>query len=90
MDNSLYSSNHFELYFEFATILFNLVYVSKLTRTLNYCISFSPDHCQIQDLSMKRVLSRGHEFRGLYILETMVPKSVFCSRVVTPFKLHCL
>ena len=68
---------------------FNLIYVSKLTRTLNCSISFFPDHCLIQDLSMKRIIGRGSEFRGFYILETKVSKSIACSRVVTPFELHC-
>ena len=44
-------------------------------------------HYLIQDLSTKR--SGGRDFRGLYILETEVPKSVACFGVVTPFELHC-
>ena len=59
---------------------YNLIYVSKLTRT---------NHCLIQDLSTKRIIGRGRESRDLYILETKVPKSVACSGVVTPFDLHC-
>ena len=38
---------------------------------------------------MKRIIGRGREFAGLYILETEVPKSVACSGVVTPFELYC-
>ena len=68
---------------------FNLIYVSKFTRTLNCSISFFPDHYLIQDLSMERIIDRGCEFGSLYILETKVPKSVACSGVVTPFDLHC-
>ena len=68
---------------------FNLISVSKLTRTLNCSISFFHDHCLIQDLSTKRIIGRGRESGGLYILETEVSKSVVCSRVVTSFKLHC-
>ena len=68
---------------------FNLIFVSKLTRTLNCSISFFFDHCLIQDLSTKRIIGRGCESGGLYILETEVLKSVACSRVVTPFELHC-
>ena len=37
---------------------------------------------------MKRIIGRGRESKGLYIHETEVSKSVACSRVVTPFKLH--
>ena len=63
---------------------FNLIFVSKLTRTLNCSISFFLNHCLIQDLSMKRIIGRGRESEGLYILETDVTKSVACSRVGTP------
>ena len=68
---------------------FNLISVSKLTRTLNCSISFFPDYCFIQDLSTKRIIGRGHEPKGIYILDTEVPKSVAYSRVVTPFESHC-
>ena len=68
---------------------FNLIFVSKLTCTLNCNISFFLDYCLIQDLSTKRVIGRGREFGGLYILETEVPMPVACFGVVTPFELHC-
>ena len=68
---------------------FNLIYVSKLTRTLVCSISFFPDHCLIQDLLMKWIIGRGHESKGLYILEIKVPKSVACFEIITPFELHC-
>ena len=68
---------------------FNLIFVSKLTRTLNYNISFFLDYCLIQDLSTKQIIGRGHEFGSLYILKTEVPKLIACSGVVTPFELHC-
>ena len=68
---------------------FNLIFLSKLTCTLNCSILFFPDYCFIQDLLTKRIISRGRESGGFYILETDVPKSVACSRVVTPFELHC-
>ena len=35
---------------------FNLIYVSKLTRTLNCSISFFHDYCLIQDLLMKWIV----------------------------------
>ena len=63
-----------------AQFSFNLIFVSKLTRTINCSISFFPDHCLIQDLSTKQIISRGRESGGLYILET---------EVLTPFELHC-
>ena len=67
---------------------FNLIYVSKLTRTLNCNISFFPNYCFIQNLSTKRIIGRGSESRGLYILVTEVPKFFSCPGVVT-FELHC-
>ena len=66
-----------------AQFSFNSIYVSKLTRTLNCSISFFPDYCLIQDLSTKRIIGRGRESGGLYVLDTEVPKSVACSGVVT-------
>ena len=68
---------------------FNLIYVSKLTRTLNCSISFFFYYCLIRDLSTKRIISRERKSRGLYILDTEVSKSISCSGVVTPFELHC-
>ena len=68
---------------------FNFISVSKLTCTLNCSISLFLDHCLIQDLSTKRISGRGRESRGLYILETEVPKFVVYFGVVTPFELHC-
>ena len=68
---------------------FNLIFVSKLTRSLNCSISFFSDHCLILDLSTKRIIGRGREYGGLYILEIEVPKYVACYGVVTPFELHC-
>ena len=37
----------------------------------------------------KRIIGRGRESGGLYILDTEVSKSVACSGVLTPFELHC-
>ena len=68
---------------------FNLISMSKLTCTHNCSISFFSDYCLIQDILTKRIIGRGHEFRGLYILKTDVPKSIACSGVITPFELHC-
>ena len=68
---------------------FNLISVSKLTCTLNSNISFFLHYCLIQDLSTKRIISRGHKSGGLYILEPKVPTSIACSGVFTPFELYC-
>ena len=66
---------------------FNLLSVSKLTRDLNCVISFFPDHCLFQDLTTKRIIGRGHESGGLYVLES--PRPVACSSVLSPFEVHC-
>ena len=68
---------------------FNLIYVSKLTHTLNCNISFFPNYCLIQDLSTKQIIGRGRKSGSLYILDPEVPKSIACSEVVIPFELHC-
>ena len=68
---------------------FNLISVSKLTRTLNCSISFFSDYCLIHDFSTKRIIGRGSKSRGLYILDIEMPKSVACFGVVTPFELYC-
>jgi len=40
---------------------FNLISVSTLTRALNYCILFFPNHCLFQDLMTKKIIGKGHE-----------------------------
>ena len=42
---------------------FNLIYVSKLTRTFHCSISLFTDYCFIQDLSTKQIIGRGCESR---------------------------
>ena len=49
---------------------FNLIYVSKLTHTINCSISFFPNYYLIQDLSTKRIIGRRRKSEGLYILYT--------------------
>ena len=34
----------------------------------------------------KLIIGRGREFRGLYILDSIVPRPISCSGVTTPFK----
>ena len=51
---------------------FNLISVSKLTRTLNCSISFFPGYCLIWDLLTKWIIGRERESGGLYILEIEV------------------
>ena len=37
----------------------------------------------------KQIISRGHESRGLYILDPAVPRPIAYSGVTTPFETHC-
>ena len=62
--------------------------LSKLTRVHKCYISFFLDFCLFQDLITKQIISRGHESRGLYILDPAIPRSVACSKVTTPFETH--
>ncbi|KAK2972925.1 hypothetical protein RJ640_015640 [Escallonia rubra] len=71
------------------SLAFNLMSVSRLTKDLNCCISFFPDHCLFQDLMTKQTIGKGHVSDGLYILDAWVPRSVACSGVVSPFEAHC-
>ena len=68
---------------------FNLIFVSKLTRTLNYNISLCPGYCLFQDLLMKRVIGRGQESWGLYIFNLELPKPIACFGIVSPHEVHC-
>ena len=68
---------------------FNLLSVSQLTRTLNCCISFFPNHCLFQDLTTKKIIGKGHESGGLYVLDQKPPTSIACSSVASAFEAHC-
>ena len=70
-------------------LAFNLIYVSKLTKDLNCCISFFPNHCLFQDLMTKQIIGKGHVSDGLYILDVWVPRSVACSSIASSVKAHC-
>ncbi|XP_048225610.1 uncharacterized mitochondrial protein AtMg00300-like [Ricinus communis] len=41
------------------------------------------------DLMTKKIIGKGHESEGLYILDNQVSKSIACSGVVTPLEEHC-
>ena len=67
----------------------NLMSVSKLTRALKCYISFFLDFCLFQDLMTKKIISRGRESRGLYILDPIVLRPIACFGVTIPFETHC-
>ena len=60
---------------------YNFVSVNKLTRALQCCVSFFPNYYLFQDLMTKQIIGRGYESRGLYILDTAVPRPIVCSNV---------
>ena len=37
----------------------------------------------------KQIIGRGHESRGLYILDPKVPRPIACSGITTPLETHC-
>lgn len=49
---------------------FNLMSVSKVTKDMNCCVKFYPEHCVFQDLCTGKVKVTGREQAGLYILNT--------------------
>jgi len=38
---------------------------------------------------MKKIIGKGHESVGLYILDIQIPKSIICYGVTTPLEVHC-
>ncbi|KAJ9553824.1 hypothetical protein OSB04_017869 [Centaurea solstitialis] len=68
---------------------FNLLSVSKITRTLNCSVKFYPYHCIFKDLSTKQIIGRGRESGGLYIFEPEELKSQVALASLSPFELHC-
>ena len=68
---------------------FNLISISKLTRTLNCSISFFPGYCMFQDLLTKRIIGRRQESGGLYILDPELPKPIACFGIASPHEVHC-
>jgi len=75
---------------------FNLLSVSQITKSLNCCVLFFFDLCLFQDLMTGKIIGRGRESGGLYVLETTilkmpnlkVRKLVACSSTMTPLELH--
>jgi hypothetical protein len=38
---------------------------------------------------MKKIIGKGHESVGLYILDIQIPKSIVCYGVTTPLEVQC-
>jgi hypothetical protein len=49
---------------------FNLLFISKLTHTLPYYITFAKNRVLVQDQNTGRTIGVGHESKGLYYLST--------------------
>jgi hypothetical protein len=48
---------------------FNLLSIRKITKSLNYYVSFYPSLCIFQNLKMRRMIGMGYEVGGLYYLD---------------------
>nr|XP_016458677.1 PREDICTED: uncharacterized protein LOC107782316 [Nicotiana tabacum] len=59
---------------------FNLLSVSKLTKSLNYYATFFPDFFIFQDLFTRKVKEIGREEEGLYVLHSRRKRSVQVSK----------
>ncbi|KAA3453187.1 Cysteine-rich RLK (RECEPTOR-like protein kinase) 8 [Gossypium australe] len=49
----------------------------------------SADGSISSDLMTKKIIDKGHESDGLYILDTQKPESIVCVGRITPFEEHC-
>ncbi|CAH9134499.1 unnamed protein product, partial [Cuscuta epithymum] len=67
---------------------FNLLSISKITRTLNCSVTFFPGYCLFQDLLTKQTIGKGHESAGLYILDTSITKGISCLGVGNLLEAH--
>ncbi|CAH9083140.1 unnamed protein product [Cuscuta epithymum] len=67
---------------------FNLLSISKITRTLNCSVTFFPGYCVFQDLLTKHTIGQGHESGGLYILDTSITKGISCLGVGNLLEAH--
>nr|XP_009774370.1 PREDICTED: uncharacterized protein LOC104224418 isoform X2 [Nicotiana sylvestris] len=57
-------------------LAFNLISVSKITRDLNYCVAFFPNHCLFLHLTTKQIIGKGYLCGDLYILDEWEPQSI--------------
>ena len=66
---------------------FNLISISKITRTLNCSITFSDKFVTLQDRSMGKTIGIGRESQGLYHLTSPSTPAV-CISTYTPLLIH--
>nr|KYP76032.1 Retrovirus-related Pol polyprotein from transposon TNT 1-94 [Cajanus cajan] len=65
---------------------FNLISISKLTRSLNCVITFTSDSFLIQDRSTGQTIGAGSESHGLYYLQPST--STICASIESPGLIH--
>jgi len=65
---------------------FNLISISKLTRSLNCSITFTSGSLCIQDQSTGNTIGAGSEQQGLYYLQS--PSSTVCNVSASPDIIH--
>ena len=66
---------------------FNLISISKITRTLNRSIIFSDKFVTLQDRSTGKMIGIGRESQGLYHL-TLKSSQTVCVSTDAPFLIH--
>ena len=66
---------------------FNLISISKITRTLNYSITFSDKSVILQDRSTEKTIGIGRESQGLYHLTSPSTPTV-CISTDAPLLIH--
>ena len=66
---------------------FNLISINKLTRDLNCLITFFDNSITLQDRSTGRTIGIGHEFQGLFHLNSPSSSTTFTS-MDTPLLIH--
>ena len=66
---------------------FNLIFINKLTRDLNYLITFSNNSVTLQDRSTGRTIGIGSEFYGLFHLSSP-SSSIACTSMNTSLLIH--
>ncbi|RVW99739.1 Retrovirus-related Pol polyprotein from transposon TNT 1-94 [Vitis vinifera] len=65
---------------------FNLIFISKITRTLNCSITFSDKFATLQDRSTGKTIGIGRESQGLYHLTS--PSPAVCISTDAPLLIH--
>ena len=66
---------------------FNLIFISKITRTLNYSIIFSNKFVSLKDRSTGKTIGIGRESQGLYHL-TSKSSPIYCVYTDAPLLIH--